>query len=97
MKVKRCNYIPEGEITIIKDMNMLIHNLVTPELKELQQENKELIEINENKQKEIDKLVNYIEQIRKMLYKRHLDDYDVYTANVLCDMQSEFEEILRGE
>lgn len=56
----------------------------------LQQENKQLKET-------IDKLENYIEQIRKMLYKRHLDDYDVYTANVLCDMQSEFEEILRGE
>lgn len=56
----------------------------------LQQENKQLKE-------EIDKLDNYIEQIRKMLYKRHLDDYDLYTANVLCDMQSDFEEILRGE
>ena len=38
-----------------------------------------------------------IEQIRDMLYKRQLDDYDTYTANVVCDFQSDFEEILRGE
>lgn len=38
-----------------------------------------------------------LEQIRDMLYKRQLDDYDTYTANVVCDFQSDFEEILRGE
>ena len=38
-----------------------------------------------------------IEQIRDMLYKRQLDEYDTYTANVVCDFQSDFEEILRGE
>ena len=38
-----------------------------------------------------------IEQIRNMLYKRQLEDYDTYTANVVCDFQSDFEEILRGE
>lgn len=38
-----------------------------------------------------------IEQIRNMLYKRQLDDYDTYTANVVCDFQSDFEEILRGD
>lgn len=38
-----------------------------------------------------------IEHIRNMLYKRDLDDYDTYTANVVLDIQSDFEEILRGE
>ena len=38
-----------------------------------------------------------IEQIRDMLYKRQLDDYDTYTANVVCDFQSDFEEILRED
>lgn len=38
-----------------------------------------------------------IEQIKNMLYKRQLDEYDTYTANVVCDFQSDFEEILRGE
>ena len=38
-----------------------------------------------------------LEKIRDMLYKRQLDDYDTYTANVVCDIQSDFEEILRGE
>ena len=38
-----------------------------------------------------------IEHIRNMLYKRDLDSYDTYTANVLCDIQSDFEEIMRGE
>lgn len=38
-----------------------------------------------------------IEQIRNMLYKRQLDEYDTYTANVVCDFQSDFEEILRDE
>lgn len=42
MKVQRCNFIPENEIGIIKDLDTLIHNIVTPELKELQQENKQL-------------------------------------------------------
>ena len=68
--------------TLVKDLNVKINHLEY---------------VVNMKQEEIDKLVNYIEQIRKMLYKRHLDDYDVYTANVLCDMQSDFEEILRGE
>ena len=46
---------------------------------------------------EIERLNNIIEEVRKMLYKRDKDDYDIYTANVLCDIQSDFEEILRGE
>ena len=46
---------------------------------------------------EILKLEDKIEQIRDMLYKRQLDDYDIYTANVVCDFQSDFEEILRGD
>jgi len=49
------------------------------------------------KGKEIERLNNIIKEIREMLYKRDKDDYDIYTANVLCDIQSDFEEILRGE
>lgn len=59
-------------------------------IKELREENKRLNNIIKEKD-------NTLEEVRKMLYKRDLDDYDIYTANVLCDIQSEFEEILRGE
>lgn len=38
-----------------------------------------------------------IEHIRNMLYQRDLDSYDTYTANVVLDIQSDFEEIMRGE
>lgn len=40
---------------------------------------------------------NIIKEVRNMLYKRDLDSYDTYTANVVLDIQSDFEEILRGE
>jgi hypothetical protein len=30
-----------------------------------------------------------------MLYKKTLDEYDTYTANIVCDFQSDFEEIVR--
>lgn len=40
---------------------------------------------------------NTIKEIGEMLYKRDKDDYDIYTANVLCDIQSDFEEILESE
>ena len=56
----------------------------------LEKENKKLKEL-------CNKYEEKIEQIRDILYKRRLDDYDTYTANVVCDFQSDFEEILRGE
>lgn len=48
-------------------------------------------------QNQLQQKENIIKEVRKMLYKRDKDDYDTYTANVLCDIQSDFEEILRGE
>lgn len=63
MKIQRCNYIPEGEIKIIEDMDTLIHNLVTPELKELQQENKQLKSI-----------LTELEEWTKSEYDRYYND-----------------------
>ena len=57
----------------------------------------ELKNIYLKKDKELQQKENIIKEVRKMLYKRDKDDYDTYTANVLCDIQSDFEEILRGE
>lgn len=51
--------------------------------------------IIEEKDKEIQKLNNIINELEKILYKRNLDDYDTYTANVVCDFQSDFNEILK--
>ena len=51
----------------------------------------------EQKGKQLQQKENIIKEVRKMLYKRDKDNYDTYTANVLCDIQSDFEEILRGE
>ena len=48
-------------------------------------------------QNQLQQKENIIKEVRKMLYKRDKDDYDIYTANVLCDIQSDFEEILRIE
>jgi N-acetyl-anhydromuramyl-L-alanine amidase AmpD len=45
--------------------------------------------------KETERLNNIIKEIRKMLYKKTLDEYDTYTANIVCDFQSDFEEIVR--
>ena len=47
------------------------------------------------KDKEIERLNNIINELEKVLYKRKLDNYDIYTANVLCDLQSDFNEILQ--
>ena len=44
---------------------------------------------------ENERLNNIVKETRQMLYKRMLDDYDTYTANVVCDFQSDFEEIIR--
>ena len=44
---------------------------------------------------EIERLNNIINELEKVLYKRKLDNYDIYTANVLCDLQSDFNEILQ--
>jgi hypothetical protein len=49
----------------------------------------------QEKDKEIERLNNIIKEIRKMLYKKTLDEYDTYTANIVCDFQSDFEEIVR--
>lgn len=38
-----------------------------------------------------------LEKIENMLYKKQLDNYDTYTANIICDIQSDFKEILRGD
>jgi hypothetical protein len=48
-----------------------------------------------NLEQENEKKDKIIEKTRKMLHKRLLDDYDTYTANVVCDFQSDFEEIIR--
>ena len=40
------------------------------------------------------KYQDIITELEKILYKRQLDDYDTYTANVVCDFQSDFKEIL---
>lgn len=53
IKVQRCNFLPEGEMAIIKDTNTLIHNIVNSELKE--------------KDKEIDRLNNIINELEKTL------------------------------
>jgi N-acetyl-anhydromuramyl-L-alanine amidase AmpD len=60
-------------------------------LAELEMANRKLQE----KDKEIERLNNIIKEIRKMLYKKTLDEYDTYTANIVCDFQSDFEEIVR--
>ena len=57
----------------------------------------ELIKKVESLQNKLQQKENIIKEVREMLYKRDKDDYDIYTANVLCDIQSDFEEILRGE
>lgn len=49
LKIQRCNFLPEGEMAIVKDTNTLIHNIVDSELKE--------------KDKEIERLNNIIEEI----------------------------------
>ena len=52
LKIKRCNFLPEGEMAIIKDTNTLIHNIVDSELKEkgkeIQKIREELKSIKEN-------------------------------------------------
>ena len=55
----------------------------------------ELITAYDEKDKEIERLNNIINELEKVLYKRKLDNYDIYTANVLCDLQSDFNEILQ--
>ena len=66
-----------------KNVSFIIREDTKPTYEELE---------NQLQQKE-----NIIKEVRKMLYKRDKDNYDTYTANVLCDIQSDFEEILRGE
>jgi len=56
---------------------------------------KPLLDYITNLEQENEKKDKIIEKIRKMLHKRLLDDYDTYTANVVCDFQSDFEEIIR--
>ena len=55
MEIKRCNFLPEGEMAIIKDTNTLIHNIVNSELKE--------------KDKEIERLKNGIKELDDMFYE----------------------------
>lgn len=54
-----------------------------------------LLDCITNLQKENERLNNIVKETRQILYKRMLDDYDTYTANVVCDFQSDFEEIIR--
>jgi type I site-specific restriction endonuclease len=56
---------------------------------------KDLEKANDEKVEKIERLNNIIKEIRKMLYKKTLDEYDTYTANIVCDFQSDFEEIIR--
>jgi hypothetical protein len=53
LKIKRCTFLPEGEMAIVKDTYTLIHNIVDSELEE--------------KDKEIQRLNNIINEIRKYL------------------------------
>ena len=55
----------------------------------------ELYDFMNYQDKEIERLNNIINELEKVLYKRKLDNYDIYTANVLCDLQSDFNEILQ--
>ena len=54
-----------------------------------------LLDYITNLEQENEKKNKIIEETRKMLYKNLLDDYDTYTANVVCDFQSDFEEIIK--
>lgn len=58
LKVQRCNFLPEGEMAIIKDNNTLIHNIVDSELKQ--------------KNKEIERLNNIIDKAKEYI-KEHTD------------------------
>lgn len=68
VKIQRCNFLPEGEMAIIKDTNTLIHNIVDSELKE--------------KDKEIERLKNAIKELEDFLYEwykrpiKEQTDYD---------------------
>jgi hypothetical protein len=88
---------------MIKGLYDLSKN-ITEKGKEIErlQRQKEELQVNGLRQEtlfklEIERLNNIIKEVREMLYKRDKDDYDIYTANVLCDIQSDFEEILRRE
>lgn len=71
MKVKRHIGLPEGEMAIIPDEDTLIHNIITPELEE--------------KDKEIDRLNNIIEELEKWLNEekqKFLNSENVIFSNV---------------
>ena len=93
-----------------EEQNELLKKAFANTLRKLAEEPEELFD-NDKLQKKYNNLLkqqiklkqelqqkeNIIKEVREMLYKRDKDDYDIYTANVLCDIQSDFEEILRGE
>ena len=72
LKIQRCNFLPKGEMVIVKDANTLIHNIVDSELKEKDKEierlNKDLetaINICNQRQKEIVRLNNIINELKE--------------------------------
>lgn len=63
MLVKRSSALPENDMAIIKDMDMLVHNIVTPEIKEKNKEIQELknkVEELSNTLKDIEEYVNFL-------------------------------------
>ena len=74
LKVKRSYAIPENEMVIIKDTNTLLHNIVDSELKEkdkeierLNNDIKELLKENGNKEKVIKAQENIIKEVREYI------------------------------
>jgi len=63
LKIQRCNFLPEGEMAIIKDTNTLIHNIVDSELEE--------------KDKEIERLNNIIDKLEYFIETYAIPEFNL--------------------
>ena len=88
LKIQRCNFLPEGEMAIVKDTNTLIHNIVNSELKE--------------KDKKIDRLLNIIKELEEeinnqLTMTRRLDKYNEGYFDATLNYYNKLNELKEGK
>ncbi len=71
MKIQRCNYLEENQMAIIEDMDTLIHNITSSELKE---KNIKITKL----QQELQRKDNIIKDIKEFIEWHYKDNQEFY-------------------
>ena len=80
MKIQRCNYLEENQMAIIKNMDTLIHNITSNELKE---KNIKITKL----QQELQRKDNNWNELKEFLEKNYKETQDIWYVKIINKMK----------